>query len=82
MLSNCPQCRRPYVAAAGFDNCPDCTSDDQKSDRIVHSFLSRQTGGTIDEISARTRVPRERVIEMMKQGRLLIAQQDNRQCVR
>jgi hypothetical protein len=82
MLSNCSQCRRPYDAAAGFGHCPDCTSENQKSDRIVHSFLSRQTGGTIDAISARTRVPRDQVIKMMKQGRLLVSQQDNRQCVR
>jgi hypothetical protein len=82
MISNCPRCRRPYAAEPGSDHCPMCTSEAHQPERMVHTFLSRQTGGTIDEISARTRASRERVIELMMQGRLLVSRQNTRQAVR
>jgi flagellar operon protein (TIGR03826 family) len=73
-LRNCPQCGRLFEFV--FKNlCPECSQKEQDDFEVVATHLKDNPGVGIPEISKATGVSTDKIIKMLKSGRLIVCEQ-------
>ncbi|MDI6703162.1 MAG: MerR family transcriptional regulator [bacterium] len=70
-LKHCSRCRKLFVSL-GRSLCPKCLEDDEREFERVKEYLDEHPFSNAGEIAEGTGVPEEKIIEFIKQGRLLL----------
>lgn len=72
-LRNCPNCGKLFVYVTK-NLCPACAKKDEENFRNVKDYLYDNPGATIDEVSEETGVDTKKILEYLKEGRLILKQ--------
>jgi flagellar operon protein (TIGR03826 family) len=75
-VANCPRCGKIFVK--GFnDVCPNCMKDlEQQYEKCV-TYLRKNRGATINEVSETTEVSMKQIIKFIREGRISIMNAPN-----
>jgi hypothetical protein len=75
-IRNCPECGRIFEFV--FKNlCSDCIQKENNESEAIVAYLKNNPGAGISEISEATSISVDKIIKMLKSGRLLIVCQKN-----
>jgi rRNA maturation protein Nop10 len=75
-IRNCPQCGRIFEFV--FKNlCPECIQKEENESQEIVNYLKNNPGVGISEISEATGVSADKIIKMLKSGRLMIVCEKN-----
>lgn len=72
-LKNCPNCGKLFVYVTK-NLCPACAEKDEENFRNVKDYLYENPEATIDEVSEKTGVDTKKILEYLKEGRLILKQ--------
>lgn len=75
-VRNCKRCGKIYNYD-GFRICPTCRRDDEQDFQKVKQYIYENPGANISEVSERTEVAPEKIIEFLRQDRLQIVEGGN-----
>lgn len=70
-LRNCPSCGKLFVYTTR-NLCPDCKEKDEVNFHKVKDYLYENPGATIEEVSEETKVDTKKILEYLKEGRLML----------
>jgi len=70
-LRNCPVCGKLFVYVHR-NLCPDCLKRDEEDYEKVREFINNNPRATIEEASEGTEVPVKKILEYLKEGRLIL----------
>lgn len=70
-LRNCPICGKIFVYNMK-KMCPDCAKKDEDDFEKVRDYLYENPGATIEEVSEQTEVDTKKILEFLKEGRLML----------
>jgi len=70
-LRNCPECGKLFVYVHR-NLCPDCLKKDEEDFERVRDFINSNPKATIEEVSEGTEVPVKKILEHLKEGRLIL----------
>ncbi|MCR4399683.1 MAG: flagellar operon protein YvyF [Syntrophomonadaceae bacterium] len=70
-LRNCPLCERVFAFAGGRNLCPACIEAEEAEFAVVRAYVRAHPGATIIEVASATGVEEERILEFLKDGRLI-----------
>jgi flagellar operon protein (TIGR03826 family) len=75
-LRNCPVCGNLFVYS--FKNmCPDCIKKDEDDFKKVRGYIYKNPNATIEEISEKTEIDTKKVLEFLRDGRLVLKHSNN-----
>jgi len=69
-IINCKACGIVCLDNASH-RCPDCQQELQQSEERVREYLEDYPGTSLDEVHKATRVPRQIIMEMIRNNRIL-----------
>ncbi|WP_422446897.1 TIGR03826 family flagellar region protein [Thermoanaerobacterium sp. DL9XJH110] len=70
-LRNCPECGKLFVYTVK-NLCPDCVKKEEEDFEKVRDYLYDNPGATIEEVSEKTGVDSKKVLEFLREGRLVL----------
>ncbi|WNB92712.1 TIGR03826 family flagellar region protein [Bacillus sp. NEB1478] len=72
-LLNCPQCGKLFVKVIR-NNCDTCYMEEEKQYDIVYKFIrkSENRNSTLLDVSVATKVPENKIIQFIHQGRIRV----------
>lgn len=70
-LRNCPECGKLFTFLSR-NLCPECVALEDEYIRKIQQYLDDQGGATVTEISDGTGIPEEKIISLLREGRLII----------
>ncbi|AFV10802.1 flagellar protein YvyF [Thermacetogenium phaeum DSM 12270] len=70
-LRNCPECGKLF-AFLSRNLCPECAALEDEYVKRIQEYLDGPGGATIKEISDATEVPEEKIISLLREGRLIV----------
>lgn len=70
-LRNCPKCGKLFVYRHR-NLCPECLKKDEKAFDRVREFLNDNPHASLEEVSNATEVSTKNVLEYLKEGRLML----------
>lgn len=76
MLSNCPQCHKPYPAIHGAKLCQDCLREEQELYLKVYRFLMINPISTIEEVAEGVDVSQDDVLKLIRQSKIQMNNRD------
>lgn len=68
-LVNCPRCDKLFVSA-GNPICPACVEKEEAMFEKVRTFIKKNPGSSMQEVSERTEVPLEKILVYLREGRI------------
>jgi len=70
-LRNCPKCGKLFVYRQR-NLCPQCLKKDEEDFDRVREFINNNPKATIEEVSEGTEVTVKKILEYLKEGRLIL----------
>lgn len=70
-LRNCPKCGKLFVYSHR-NLCPQCLKKDEENFDRVREFINNNPKATIEEVSEGTDVSVKKILEYLKEGRLML----------
>ncbi len=70
-LRNCPKCGKLFVYTTR-NLCPQCLKEDEEDFDRVREYINNNPQATIEEVSEGTGVTPRRILEYLKEGRLML----------
>ncbi|MGI6485480.1 MAG: MerR family transcriptional regulator [Tepidanaerobacteraceae bacterium] len=70
-LRNCPICGKLFVYTYN-NKCPDCAKKYEEDFKKVRAYLAENPNTSIEEIAEKTGVNEKRVLEFLREGRLIL----------
>ncbi|SHE46835.1 flagellar operon protein TIGR03826 [Thermoanaerobacter uzonensis DSM 18761] len=70
-IRNCKRCGRLYTYT-GIDLCPECYRQDEEDFMKVRDYLDAHPSATMLEISQNTQVSIKKIMDFLKEGRLIL----------
>lgn len=70
-LRNCPVCGKVFLYTTR-NLCPECAAKEEEDFKKVRDYLYEVPAATMDEISEKTGVPVKKILDFMKEGRLIL----------
>jgi len=70
-LRNCPQCNKLFAYTIR-NLCPECSKKEDENFDKVRDYIYSTPEATIEEVSKNTGVPIKTVLEYLKEGRLML----------
>lgn len=70
-LRNCPSCGKLFVYTVR-NLCPNCIKEDEHDFNKVRDYLYDNPEATIEDVTAETGVDSKKVLEYLKEGRLML----------
>jgi len=74
-LRNCPVCGKVFVFVTR-NLCPECAAKEEEEFRKVKDYLYEFPGATMEEISEKTGVSTKRILEFLREGRLILKKEN------
>lgn len=74
-IMQCQFCKRPF-ASIGGRICPDCVEQIEKNFFVVRDYIEENKFAHIDKIAKDTEVPKQHIMHLLKEGRLIIDSPD------
>ncbi|TYP50911.1 TIGR03826 family flagellar region protein [Thermosediminibacter litoriperuensis] len=74
-IRNCPVCGKVFVFVAR-NLCPECIAKEEEEFRKVKDYLYEFPGATMEEISEKTGVSPKKILEFLREGRLLLKKEN------
>lgn len=74
-LRNCPVCGKVFVYVTR-NLCPECAAKEEEEFRKVKEYLYEVPGATMEEISEKTGVPPKKILEFLREGRLILKKEN------
>ncbi|NLY53896.1 MAG: hypothetical protein GX060_04640, partial [Firmicutes bacterium] len=72
-VANCPRCGK--IFAMTIKNlCPDCAREDEEMYEKVYRYLRDNPNSTLQQVSAGTGVPEERILNFLREDRIYAAE--------
>ncbi|KKC30422.1 flagellar protein [Caldanaerobacter subterraneus subsp. pacificus DSM 12653] len=71
-IRNCKRCGRPYIYT-GKDLCPVCYQQDEEDFLKVRDYLDMHPNATMLEVSQNTQVSAKKIMDFLKEGRLILS---------
>lgn len=75
-ITNCRRCGRIYNRA-GRDLCSECLQEEDEAYKVVRGYLRQHRDVLLPELSEGTGVPEDWIVEMIRDGRLILSEQPN-----
>ncbi|NLW16555.1 MAG: hypothetical protein GX033_02720 [Firmicutes bacterium] len=72
-VDNCPRCGRIYARNLR-KLCPDCIKEEEEQYQVVYRYLRDNPKSTVQQVSANTGVPEERILSFLRQDRLMVSE--------
>jgi len=69
-IGSCPGCGRVFLDT-GRGLCPSCIREEEEQFEKVSEYLRDHPGETVECVSERTGVPREKILKFIREGRLM-----------
>ncbi len=69
-IRNCPECGRIFEFVFN-DLCPECFKNEENESEAIVNYLKDNPGAGISEISQATGIGADKIIKMLKSGRLI-----------
>ena len=70
-IIQCQFCKRPFASVVG-KICPECLEKIDRDFITVRDYIYENAHANIDKISEETEVPKQIIIHLLKEGRLII----------
>lgn len=70
-LKNCPECGKLF-ACISRSICPECIAKEDEMINLIKCHIEKHKNATITEISQGTGIPREKIVSLLQDGRLII----------
>ncbi|MGB9679526.1 MAG: TIGR03826 family flagellar region protein [Thermoanaerobacteraceae bacterium] len=70
-VKNCKRCGRLYTYT-GFDLCPECYRQDEEDFLKLRDYIESHPNATMIEISRETQISTKRIMDFLKEGRLIL----------
>ena len=70
-IRNCKRCGKLYNYT-GFDLCPECFNKDEEDFIKIRDYIERNPQATVLEVSKATDVEVKRILDFLKEGRLIL----------
>jgi len=70
-LRNCPVCGKVFLYTTR-NLCPDCAAKEEEEFKKVRDYLYEVPGATMEEIAEKTGVSVKKILEFLKEGRLIL----------
>ncbi|AEF17914.1 flagellar operon protein TIGR03826 [Thermoanaerobacterium xylanolyticum LX-11] len=70
-IKNCKRCGKLYNYT-GFDLCPECFNKDEEDFIKIRDYIERNPQATVVEVSKATDVEVKRILDFLKEGRLIL----------
>jgi len=74
-LRNCPECGKVFVYVTR-NLCPECAAKEEELFRKVKDYLYEVPGATMEEIYEKTGVPPKKILEFLREGRLILKKEN------
>ncbi|HHW57516.1 MAG TPA: MerR family transcriptional regulator [Clostridia bacterium] len=71
-IRNCKRCGKLYTYT-GIDLCPKCYRQDEEDFMKVRDYLDAHPSATMLEISQNTQVSTKKIMDFLKEGRLILS---------
>lgn len=68
---NCEKCGRMFKTIAGIKLCGRCRESDDDMFKVVREYIYDDPGATVSEVSQATEVPEEKILNFLREGRLV-----------
>jgi flagellar operon protein (TIGR03826 family) len=71
---NCSRCGKLFIQVGQRTICPDCVREDDKSFDVIRDYLYDHPGAGVVEVSERTGIDEQLVLQFLRDGRLVLGQ--------
>lgn len=75
-IKNCKKCGKIY-SYDGFDNCYACRNEENDMYQKVREYIYDNSNADINKVSQATEVPKKKILEFLRQGKLEIKEGSN-----
>lgn len=73
-LRNCSKCGKLFqYAGTGRKLCPACLQAEEKEFDQIRTYLDKHPGATAEEVAHNTGIPVDRILDYLREGRLIVA---------
>ncbi|SNX53132.1 TIGR03826 family flagellar region protein [Thermoanaerobacterium sp. RBIITD] len=74
-LRNCKRCGKLYTYN-GIDICPECYKKDEEDFKKIRDYIDANPSATMIEVSRATEVTIKKIMDFLKEGRLILGSQN------